>query len=94
MGRPSGLVQTRHRRGRWSRTNLRLALQLALAVFAIATAAALSAGVVHVIERPVSPFEPVSDQELHAAPVTAGETLEPDSMSEAPPANAVLPTAG
>jgi len=65
-------VHKRHRRGRRRRTNLRLALQLVLAIFAIATAAALSVGVIHVIERPVSPFEPASDQERRS-----GSPLEP-----------------
>ena len=99
MGRPSGLVHGRHRRGRRRRTQLRLALQVALAICAIAIAAALSAGVIHVVERPVSPFEPVSDQERRAFQ-PAEPRVEPatvDSLESADPADSAnapdLPTA-
>lgn len=64
----SGLVRKRHRRGKRRRDGLRLALRVAGSVVVLAIAAALSAGMVRVVERPLPPFEALADR-LPEAPV-------------------------
>jgi hypothetical protein len=70
INEPSGLVHKRHRRGKRRRTKLRLAVRVALSIAMIAAAAGLSAGIVHVVERPVAPFKSMATSipELPAAP--------------------------
>ena len=57
MTQPSGLVRKLHRRGKRRRDRIRLAVRVTVSLLVLAAAAALSAGVVHVVERPVPPFE-------------------------------------
>lgn len=54
--RGSGLVHRSHRRGKKRRDRARLALRVVGSALLIAIAAALSVGIVHVVERPVPPI--------------------------------------
>lgn len=58
----SGLIHKRHRRGKKRRDKRRLALRVSFSLVLIGTALALSAGIVHVVERPVPPFEALAEQ--------------------------------
>lgn len=62
MTQPSGLVRKLHRRGKRRRDRIRLAVRVTVSLLVLAAAAALSAGVVHVVERPVPPFETLAEQ--------------------------------
>lgn len=62
MEQGSGLVRRRHRRGKKRRNKLRLGLRVAASLVILALAAALSAGMVHIVERPMPPFEALADQ--------------------------------
>jgi hypothetical protein len=62
VGQESGLVHKRHRRGKKRRDKVRLALRVGLSMLLIGMAAALSAGIIHVVERPVPPFEAIADE--------------------------------
>ena len=53
----SGLIRKTHRRGQKRRYRTRLALRTVLYLVVIAFAAVLSAGVIHVVERPVPPLK-------------------------------------
>ena len=56
----SGLVRKRHGR-RKRRTGLRLALRVLASLILIGIAVALSAGMIHVVERPLPPFKVLAD---------------------------------
>ncbi len=56
MEQQSGLVRKRHRRGQRRRNKLRLALRVLFSLVGLAIAAALSAGIIHIVERPVPPI--------------------------------------
>jgi len=58
----SGLVRNLHRRGKKRRDRVRLALKVLASLLVLGAAAGLSAGVVHVVERPLPPFEVLADQ--------------------------------
>jgi len=62
VGHESGLIHKRHRRGKKRRDKVRLALRVGLSMVLIGLAAALSAGIIHVVERPVPPFEAIADE--------------------------------
>jgi hypothetical protein len=62
VGQPSGLVRKLHRRGKRRRDKLRLALRVVGSLVVLAMAALLSAGMVHVVERPVPPVESIADR--------------------------------
>lgn len=61
MEQASGLDHRRYRRGRRRRDKLRLWLRVALSFVMLAIAAALSAGIVQVVERPLPPIRGMSD---------------------------------
>ncbi len=61
MGHESGLIHKRHRRGKKRRDKTRLALRITFSLLLIALAASLSAGIIHVVERPVPPFEAMAE---------------------------------
>jgi hypothetical protein len=65
VGQPSGLVRKLHRRGKRRRDKLRLALRVVGSLVVLAIAVLLSAGVIHVVERPVPPFESIAERLPH-----------------------------
>lgn len=64
MDQASGLIHRRHLRGKRRRAKRRLAVRVMFSLVALTIAWALSAGIVHVIERPVAPFKAMVEQEL------------------------------
>ncbi len=80
MEQQSGLVRKRHRRGQRRRNKLRLALRVLVSLVGLAIAAALSAGIVHVVERPVPPIGALADK--LPAPTVPASLPEPTNPSE------------
>ncbi len=76
----SGLVRKRHRRGQRRRNKLRLALRVLVSLVSLAIAAALSAGIIHIVERPVPPIEALADK--LPAPALAVDPPEPTNPTE------------
>lgn len=73
----SGLVHKRHRRGKRRRTKRRLALRVTLSLVALTIAWALSAGIVHIVERPVPPFKGMAYQYSSGGYVSVPDVAEP-----------------
>lgn len=72
MGPVSGLVHKKHRRGKKRRDRLRLALRAAIYVVVLGFGVGLSAGIIHVVERPILPFKAMASEasgpDTHAKP--------------------------
>ena len=66
----SGLIRKRHRQGKKHRHGVRLALRVGLSLVLIGVAAALSAGIVHVVERPLPPFTGMVERQPAGPPIT------------------------
>ena len=62
VGKKTRLVHRHRRRGDRRRQKLQLAFRLLLSVAVVGVAAALSAGVVHLVERPVPPWKLLADR--------------------------------
>ena len=84
MQQRSGLIHKRHRRGKKRRDKLRLGIRVVLSLAVLALAAALSAGVVHVVERPVPPFEVLATQPIEPppAPPAASDVADAGSVPQ------------
>ena len=79
MDQGSGLIHKRHRRGKKRRDKLRLALRIALSLVALGIAAALSVGIIHVVERPVPPFKSMAER-----PDPEASAMAPETPAETP----------
>jgi hypothetical protein len=86
VGRESGLIHKRHRRGKKRRDKERLALRVALSTLLIGIALALSVGIVHVVERPVPPFKAMAEEEASARAPAPGsvEAIDPQVAERQP----------
>ncbi len=87
MRSASGLIHKRHRRGKRRRDRLRLALRLAFSLVLLGAAAGLSAGIVHMVERPLPPFEAMATLQPEPAsqPPVVEEPLEGAEVAELSP---------
>ena len=84
MRQASGLIHKRHRRGKKRRDKVRLALRVGFSLLLIGMAVGLSAGIVHVVERPVPPFKGMAEEGAFAKALSeelsqemAGKLSEP-----------------